>query len=972
MKPMKFLGFCSLLLAKPRHIVNQFDLNGKTCPALQYLRDCPILCVKNVDDCPASVRPAACPAGQFYCEDGACHSGATFEFACSKRISICTCRVETKTGHFPCADKMMINSTSPNPQSETINPQCEKALNVVAGQTYLKTCTTEAEARFSVTNNEFLWLYLLAGSEFIILLLFLQHKRIQREKLIAKNKMRKYHDHALPYGHIPVLENGELSTKMKFKAYQNDSFGTFTRYSIIAFTLGMLAFIIMLIADYYEILSMFTEGNKTMVFNNHDYLSKVFVVIWHILLLWFIALYSKSNSMKILFMKVTEMSTASYIMVEKNRQTVVDGSDIEGFVRWFLQLESWLVKISKSNVSMDLVSIRKTSGGITYVEFECVRYVYKPEQGIFEPFSYDIGSSNSEVLSQASGITESEARKRIEMNGPNQILFNTISFWERIKQEYISFTRFSGGFYVYQLMTLVIWYFYAYYYMGLVLSSIIIGSGLIKVVVSESAQRKVLQMATFVGYSKVFRNNRWTEVPCQDLVVGDVIEIVRSSDPLSVDCVLVHGEVVVDESSLTGESLPVSKVQLEDGPSKFSKDGNAKNNVLFAGTTVLETHQENPELSRVQAIVLATGGSTEKGKLVRDILYPLPYSFVYNEHLKVVIPLLILWGIFMLFASMILLEISNISGWFYGMFSISQVLSPVLPAVLVIGQSVASERLRSKGIICVDFNRITLAGKVKVFCFDKTGTLTKEGLEFGGVREIANAKVNPIATNFEAYSYPMQVAMQTCHSLSLAQGQVVGNFVDQEMFNSTNAKIDSKINSFIHTEKRDTSFTILKRYEFSHTHAYMSSVCRENASDKVHLFLKGSYEKIMSMSAPSSVPADFEAVAKQLAADGFYVIAIAGKELSPSEIPDKNTVRADLESNVKLIGVMLFRNELKHDTPQALQKLRNGGCRTVMITGDHPNTAIFIARSAGMFRDEIASPTIIIAEYNNDVIVFLM
>jgi cation-transporting ATPase 13A3/4/5 len=54
------------------------------------------------------------------------------------------------------------------------------------------------------------------------------------------------------------------------------------------------------------------------------------------------------------------------------------------------------------------------------------------------------------------------------------------------------------------------------------------------------------------------------------------------------------------------------------------------------------------------------------------------------------------------------------------MFTISQILSPLLPAVLVIGQAIAAERLAKKGIMCVDLQRITLAGKVKVFCFDKT------------------------------------------------------------------------------------------------------------------------------------------------------------------------------------------------------------------------------------------------------------
>jgi magnesium-transporting ATPase (P-type) len=54
---------------------------------------------------------------------------------------------------------------------------------------------------------------------------------------------------------------------------------------------------------------------------------------------------------------------------------------------------------------------------------------------------------------------------------------------------------------------------------------------------------------------------------------------------------------------------------------------------------------------------------------------------------------------------------------------VAKVLSPLIPAVLVIGQSVAAERLREKGILCVDLQRITLGGKVKIFAFDKTGLL---------------------------------------------------------------------------------------------------------------------------------------------------------------------------------------------------------------------------------------------------------
>ena len=69
----------------------------------------------------------------------------------------------------------------------------------------------------------------------------------------------------------------------------------------------------------------------------------------------------------------------------------------------------------------------------------------------------------------------------------------------------------------------------------------------------------------------------------------------------------------------------------------------------------------------------------------------------------------------------------DIYSWFFGIFLVSEVINPLLPAALVVGQSVAATRLKKQDIFCIDFQRIIVAGKVKVFCFDKTGTLTKEG-----------------------------------------------------------------------------------------------------------------------------------------------------------------------------------------------------------------------------------------------------
>ena len=392
--------------------------------------------------------------------------------------------------------------------------------------------------------------------------------------------------------------------------------------------------------------------------------------------------------------------------------------------------------------------------------------------------------------------------------------------------------------------------YYAYYYMGLVLTLVIVISGICKVLVFLKAQKRVLSMANFTGFIRVLRDSIWQVVSTDVLVPGDVIEIVSSEHPLPVDAVIVDGGAICDESSLTGEALPVVKFAVRDDPTIiFKRDSDtSKGNSLYAGCHVMEA-QSSAKGRPVTAIVTATGATTSKGKLVKDILFPSAVSFVFNEHLKVVVPVLILWGTIMLGISAAFLGTSGVDAWFYGMFTISQVLSPLLPAVLVIGQSVASERLAKKGILCVDLDRITLSGKVKVYCFDKTGTLTKEGLNFLGVQPIINsAGVGPsfagkVMQDFAAFPDLLRRSMLSCHSVSMVGDRPVGNFVDVEMFRATGAALsvlDGDTGSMVYPiGQGDRNLHIVKRFEFVHSNAYMTVLVRDPIENRLYVFMKG-------------------------------------------------------------------------------------------------------------------------------------
>ncbi|KAJ3358499.1 hypothetical protein HDU91_005206 [Kappamyces sp. JEL0680] len=906
--------------------------------------------------------PDDCPLGSYYCGDGKCHRGDSPAFACFGVLSPCGCsKDDPRSNAVPCKSTNVTIQYFANQDQTKLVQSCSSKLGLSeSSQAYVQYCAPSDPAEFSLLSAVFVVFYLLAVAEVGLVVSYLAYRRTQLAKLRESTV-----GNVSTYANVPIVDQGVPLPQVSFTGYREDAFGSLVRHSVVACSVGWLVLLIVLIADYYAVFSLWvSEETSGLIFEDHDMLSKYFIIFWHFSTFWFLALQANKGTLKTLFLTKTDVSNATFILVEKARQSPVKFDDMGKLAEYAQQMEQWFRNYTNTNVSRELKEFQSTKQGKLYIEFECVRYIFNPKLASFEPFQLQVSGSNSSLHALSKGLTGFEAATRVDLSGPNEILFVMSTFWQGIVKE------FSGIFYLYQFVMLQIWYFYAYYYMGMVLTAIIVGSGIVKVLVATAAQEKVLEMATFHGFARVLRDNRWIEIPSRDLAVGDVVEVTASGSPLSIDCVILSGDVVVDESSLTGEALPVTKFALKNDESHFAKEGSNKINCLFAGTNVLETQHEN-EGEKVTALVISTGGSTEKGKLVRDILYPVPFSFVFNEHLKIVFPILIGWGVAMLFLSIAMLESADIGSWFYGMFGISQVLSPILPAVLVIGQSVSSERLRSKGILCVDLNRITLAGKVKVFCFDKTGTLTKEGLEFMGVHEVNRqlGRFGDVSNEFSYFSSLMQLAMQTCHSISMVQGRPVGNFVDVEMFRASNGRINAKSNLLIHSHLSSEPIRVLKRFEFNHSHAYMSAVVQDTVTLRTNVFVKGSFEKVAALVDPATVPADYASVAKAHASQGYYVLAVATKRIETSPDRLEATSRDELEKGLELVGLMLFRNELKPDTTRALQELREGGCRTVMITGDNASTAVFIAKSSGMIaKDAMGNdPLVLMAEYIDEV-----
>ncbi|CAO3597389.1 unnamed protein product [Absidia cylindrospora] len=386
---------------------------------------------------------------------------------------------------------------------------------------------------------------------------------------------------------------------------------------------------------------------------------------------------------------------------------------------------------------------------------------------------------------------------------------------------------------------------------------------------------------------------------------------------------------------------------------------------LYAGTTIKQTTPKSTGL------VMETRTNTEKGKLVQKILFPQPVSFIFHEQLKLVFCILLCWAIVLLGIGSWWLGGRGMTALFYGLSCAAQVMNPLLPAILVVGQSVAAGRLHKKGIYCVDLPRILMSGKVQVFCFDKTGTLTKEGLEYYGVypvnRSTTTLQFGHAKQQFGDLQDGDQVqqllkwGLTSCHSVTILNDKYIGNPVDIVMFQTTGARLsvmdgnDTFILShgFASTENQvapkhqEQQLETIQRFEFQHARASMSVAIRNTADGHIHIFCKGSFERIKTVS--TQVPGDFDTVTSNLAREGCYVLGMAHRDLGPMD-PDivRGWSRDEMESDLSFLGLVLFKNLLKEDTTTAISQLKEGNTRAVMITGDNALTGAFIGQQCGL------------------------
>ncbi|KAK3592581.1 hypothetical protein CHS0354_018848 [Potamilus streckersoni] len=538
-------------------------------------------------------------------------------------------------------------------------------------------------------------------------------------------------------------------------------------------------------------------------------------------------------------------------------------------------------------------------------------------------------------------------------------------------------------FYVFQVFSITVWVTDEYFYYAsciFLISTISIIITIYQTRKNQRALRNTIQTSTVVSVCR--ENEEFEDVSSEDLVPGDVIEIPHTGCILQCDAVLISGNCIVNESMLTGESVPITKTPLTNtwnGNSEpmFSIKEHARH-VLFCGTRVIQTRYYGSK--KVKAVVIRTGFYTAKGELVRSILYPKPVDFKFNRDTYFFVGVLgLIAGVGLVYTLILMVgrgsRVFNIIKRSLDLITIA--VPPALPAALSVGIVFAQRRLRTSEIYCISPRSINICGSINAVCFDKTGTLTEDGLNMQGVVPVKDKRFEEAVTNMVLLKQgPVMEALATCHSLTIIDGKLCGDPLDLIMFQFLDWTLDEgrveESNRFdmicptvvrpktaletMHAEELSTmhevgeEIGIVRQFTFSSSLQRMSVITRRIGADNFIVYAKGSPEMITSLCKPDTVPDDFHQVLSSYTQHGYRVIGLAYKQLPANlkYVKVQRMQREQVENDLIFLGLLVMENKLKPETTPIIHKLKEANIRTIMITGDNMLTALSVARECTM------------------------
>lgn len=465
---------------------------------------------------------------------------------------------------------------------------------------------------------------------------------------------------------------------------------------------------------------------------------------------------------------------------------------------------------------------------------------------------------------------------------------------------------------------------------------IVVLNAVVGAVQEYRAQRAIAALRRMSALeARVLRNGKPRRIPASGLVPGDVVKL-AAGEVIPADLRLVEVEgLMVDESSLTGESLPVEKTTgpLEDADLSLSD----RANLAFRSTSVTR--------GQATGLVIATGLDTAVGHIAQRIAKGRTYRTPLQQRLArfgrrlAVAVLVICAGIFALG----LLQGRAPLMMFLTAVSLAVAAIPeALPAVITVALALGARKLSRCNTLVRRLPAVETLGSVTFICADKTGTLTENRMRLAAI-VAAGAKHAALGEVPEALRIPLARTLALCHEI----GDNAEAADPTEVALAAAASEAGFDRSALVEDLPEIS-----RIAFDSDRRRMTTLHREGAGATA--FLKGAPEEIFGRCSDAldaegqTTPLDpegFEAATAELAATGHRVLAIAMKRFASAP---EETTEPVIERGLTLVALVGLSDPIREAVPAAIAECRSAGIEPVMITGDHPDTARYIGAELGL------------------------
>jgi Ca2+-transporting ATPase len=579
---------------------------------------------------------------------------------------------------------------------------------------------------------------------------------------------------------------------------------------------------------------------------------------------------------------------------------------------------------------------------------------------ISSPHTKTIEEVFQEIESSQAGLDMSEAKKRLEEHGLNELedrestpaivmllqQFNSVMIW-------ILFAAAAISYFSKELIDAV------------VILVVIVVNALIGFFQEYKAEKSIQALKnTVIDTARVYRGGGLVEVPSKELVVGDVLAL-EEGERIPADARLVSGvELQAIESSLTGESLPEMK-QLE--PVGEKEPVADQTNMVWMGTFISR--------GSGKAVVVATGMDTAIGKIAHDIT---SIDEKDTHFRKITDQLARQLGIISFAGALLIFGIGLLRGIELSelfLFSVAVLVSAIpegLPAILAVVLAIGANRMAKRNAIIRTLPVTESLAVTSVVITDKTGTLTQNTMT---IEDIVLADGDHVTVSGHGWSpkggfsrnekeiTPLENqhlsmllhAAALCNSARLVSKSEKGEDALYSIIGdpTEGALVVVGEKAGLKKDVLTNRYKIVQDLPFNSDRKYRATLVHDTEKDVKYMFVVGATDVLMDYVVGGYGEQDFDAKTmiepmKAMSEKAMRVIGFAMKSMPI----DTTSISEEVVRELEFLGIVGMVDPIRPETPTAVKQSHEAGLKVVMATGDHEVTALAVAKKIGLLPAE--------------------